>query len=449
MRNKKLMLGLVLIFALVLTTTVGAKVDYDLGGQTIYIQTRWEDVTPLGERGAHNWYAPDARLQAHIEAVEDMFNCKIEFVARGGEGDAYAAIRESALVGEVEVHFAQFAAATALLASDGLLQPLNDILEPDFYDDYPEMFQYEWLTGDNIGNDIYGFESLAFSRSARLIMWNKSLFEREGLESLYDIYERGEWTWEKFEEVARALTRDTTGSGEFDQVGLGGFHRIMIFDWMVSNGAQFAHMTEDGRLEFDLLRPEVVETFDFMQKLWQEGLWRSENVAREKTGMEIINGLHMAQSALQDWFATQSDEWGLIPLPKGPNGDGKSVGLHDRWLGVIPVYVDNPREVIEVVSALWQIKSPYIEDMDQWEANFWDQYVWGMYDEESFEILKWAIENSVLMPSQVEARVMLAQASPNAEEVFRQIIQDGASTTATLAAWEPVIQGILDQMMDQ
>jgi len=444
---RRLTIGLLLLLVLFTFGVNAQDFPYDLGGKTIRIQTRWEDVTPLGERGDHNWYEPDARLQAHIESVEKLFNCKIEFVVRGSEGDAFAAIKEGALSGEQPVHFAHFAAATALLASQDLIQPLDDVLEPDFYDDFPEMFQYDWFTGDEIGSSIYGFESMSFSRSARLLMWNKSLFEREGLESLYDIYERGDWTWDKFAEICHALTKDTTGDGEFDQIGLGGFHRIMMFDWIVSNGAKFAHMTEDGRLEFDLLRPEVVETFDFMQKLWQDGVWR--NVDRSQVGMEIINGLHMASPSLQNWFADQSDEWGLIPLPKGPNGKGNAVGLHDRWLGTIPIYVENPREVIEIVCALFQAKAPYIEDLEEWEANFWDQYSWAMYDVESFEYLKWAIEHSILMPSQIEARVMLANASPNAEAVFKQIVQEGASPTSTLAAWQPMLQGILDEMLKQ
>ncbi len=446
---KRLTASLLIIFVLLVGSVSAQEAGYDLGGQTIRIQTRWEDVTPIGNRGDHNWYEPDARLQAHIESVEEMFNCKIEFVVRGHEGDAYAAIREGAMTGEQPLHFAHFSAGMALVATENLLHPLNDILESDFYDDFPWMFRYEPLTGDNVADTIYGFEALGHSREARVIMWNKSLFEREGLESLYDIYERGEWTWDKFEEIAYALTKDTDGDGEYDQFGLGCSAILKeTYDWLVSNGARLAHVDEDGKLVFDLLRPEVIETFDFMQKLWGDGVYTDE-IDRSQAGMWFDIGTHISNPGRQaEFYSVQSDEWGIIPPPQGPNGKGQ-VNLHTRWVGTIPIYVENPKAVIEVVSALFQTKRPYVEDLEAWEAKFWDKHLWAMYDAESYEYLKEAMQNSVLVPSHVETRVIVVNATPKAEEVFKQIVQEGASPTSVLASWQPVIQGFLDEMLKQ
>lgn len=446
---KRISLCLLLVFILLATTVSAQDVAYDLDGQTIRIQTRWEDVTPLGVRGDHNWYEPDARLQAHIESVEEMFNCKIEFVVRGHEGDAYAAIREGAMVGEQPLHFAHFSAGMALVATEGLLHPLNDVLGPDFYDDFPWMFRYDPLTGDNVADTIYGFEALGHSREARIIMWNKSLFEREGLESLYDIYERGEWTWDKFEEIIYDLTKDTTGDGEYDRFGIGcSVLEKEMYDWLVSNGARLAHVDDDGKFVFDLLRPEVVETFDFIQKLWQQGVY-TDGISREQAAMWIDIGTHISNPGRQaEFYSVQSDEWGIIPLPQGPNGKGE-VNMHTRWVGTIPIFVEDPRAVIEVVSAVFRTKSPYIDDLEAWEGDFWDKHLWAMYDAESYEYLKLAMENSVLVPSHVETRVLVVNASPSSSEVFEQIVKDGASPSSVLASWQPVVQGYLDEMLDQ
>lgn len=448
--KKRLSLSIFLVLILLMAVSVSAEeVKWDLGGQTIRIQTRWEDVTPLGERGAHNWYEPDERLLAHIKSVEEMFNCKIEFVARGHEGDAWAAIQEGSLLGETTVHFAHFSAGMVVPATAGALHPLNDILDDEFYESYPIMFQYPRLSGDSVGSTIYGFEALGHSREARVIMWNKSLFEREGIESLYDIYERGEWTWDKFYEIARALTKDTDGDGEYDQYGLGALGVKEVYDFLVSNGARFTQIREDGRVEFDLLRPEFLETMEFLQKIWSEGLVGdgiSSNRSRAAMWLDI--GTHISNPGRQaEFYAIQNDEWGIVPPPQGPNGKGE-VNMHTRWVGVIPNTVEDPRAVIEVVSALFQTREPYI-DKEEWEAKWWDRHLWALYDYESFEYLQEAMRNSVLVPDHVETRVLVVHAEPKAEAVFDQIIKQGASAASVLAEWEPVLQGYLDEMLKQ
>lgn len=443
--------SIVILLAVVMLSTAGVhaqETKWDLGGETIYIQTRWEDVTPLGPRGAHNWYEPDERLLAHIKSVEEMFNCKIEFVARGNEGVAWQAIREAALIGETEVHFAHFAAGMVVPATAGALHPLNDILDDEFYASYPPTFRYPKGIGDSVGTTIYGFEALGHSREARVIMWNKSLFEREGIESLYDIYERGEWTWDKFYEIARKLTKDTDGDGAYDQFALGNSSiRNETFDWLVSNGARFTKVRDDGTVEFDLLAPEIVQTFEFMQKLWQEGLY-TDGISRSQAAMWFDIGTHISNPGRQEeFYSIQNDEWGIVPPPQGPNGKGE-VALHTRWVGVIPLNVPNPRAVIEVVSALFQFREPYI-DVEQWEQEWWDRHLWAFYDYESYVYLKNAIENSVLVPDHVETRVMLVHADPKGDDIFTKIVKEGANPATVLAEWEPVCQGFLDELLGQ
>ena len=122
--------------------------------------------------------------------------------------------------------------------------------------------------------------------------------------------------------------------------------------------------------------------------------------------------------------------------------------MHTRWVGVIPNTVEDPRAVIEVVSALFQTREPYI-DKEEWEAKWWDRHVWALYDYESFEYLQEAMRNSVLVPDHVETRVLVVHAEPKAEAVFDQIIKQGASAASVLAEWEPVLQGYLDEMLKQ
>lgn len=446
--TKKLSMVLVLAAVLLFSLSVfAAETKWDLGGQTIYIQTRWEDVTPLGPRGAYNWYQPDERLKAHIESVEKLFNCKIEFVYRGNEATAFQAIQNGVLAGETNVHFAFFMGGFGAPAAGGYLLPLNDILDEEFWQSYPKVFQFDIGIGDSVGETLYGFEALCFSRPARMMFWNKTMFEREGIESLYDIYDRGEWTWDTFYEIARRLTKDIDGDGVYDQYGFSSFDFMNeVYDFVASNGATFTQKTADGQLVFDLLRPEVLETFEFMQKLWQEGIW-SSGANYGNTGMFLDIATRIAEpSRRATMFDPYPYEWGMIITPQGPNGKGQ-VSLDTRSVGVIPANVQNPREVIEVVSALFQFRAPYIEDLEEWEENYWGQYYDWVWDFESLEQMQYATYNSVLVPDHIELRAMVAIAKPSASDIFTQIVKEGANAASTFAEWEPVIQGILNDLV--
>ncbi len=440
-----------LLILVVLTIGVNAQQNaYDLGGRTIRIQTRWEDVTPLGARGDYNWYEPDARLQAHIESVEKMLNCKIEFVLRGSHHAAAEHLRQGILAGEQPFDFTHVTEGMPDLAVDGLLLPLDDILGPDFHKDFPVHFQRSGLeSGLSLGDTIYGFEALNYSQEAFYVFWNKSLFEREGLESLYDIYDRGEWTWDKFAEIAYALTKDTDGDGEIDQQGWRTLNfREEVFSMLVANGARFTYTDENGKVHFDLLKPEFIETIDFMQKLWADGVYGSSGDLY-RAAMFFDRGTNISNPGRQTQvFQASSDEWGIIVPPQGPNSRNEINGL-TRWVGVIPVYVENPDEVIEVVSALWQTKKPYINDVDEWETSYWERHLWAMYDEESYESLRTPKLTPVLVPSQIEFLIVLGKAKPTIVDISESIIKQGESTTSVLASWQPTVQSIIDEMLKQ
>ena len=375
----------ILLFVLVFALGVQAADTpiMDLGGRTIRIQTQWAGDTPLGPRGEYNWYSPDERLQAHIENVEKMFNCKIEFVMEGHRADALEALRLGILAGDQPFDFFQHSITPELIA-DGLIQPLNDYIGPDFYDGYPALFSRpDPRIGASVGDVIYTFESSNTSPGTKYILWNKSMVERAGVESLYDIYERGDWNWDTFEQVLHDLTRDTDGDGITDVWGIRSVNlRDEIIVMLVSNSARVTKTTADGKIVFDLLNSHVVETVEFMQRLYRDGVWaRRGQTELGQAAMTIATGTDVTSRGYQDHMAIIGDEFGLMLPPQGPNGKNE-FNMYGAASGAIPAYVEDPKAVIEVVSALWLIKEPYIEDMAAWEQAYWDRYIWGLQDEE-------------------------------------------------------------------
>ena len=163
---------------------------------------------------------------------------------------------------------------------------------------------------------------------------------------------------------------------------------------------------------------------EFLQRLSEGLVGDGISSNRSRTAMWLDIGTHISNPGRQaEFYAIQNDEWGIVPPPQGPNGKGE-VNMHTRWVGVIPNTVEDPRAVIEVVSALFQTREPYI-DKEEWEAKWWDRHLWALYDYESFEYLQEAMRNSVLVPDRGNA--CCCSREPKAEAVFDQIIKQGAS----------------------
>ena len=75
--------------------------------------------------------------------------------------------------------------------------------------------------------------------SSLVVYYNRDLFDRAGVSRPTD-----DWTWDDFLHAARALTRDTKGSGRIDQYGLGtevSLFRLAPFVWQ--NGGELVDRT--------------------------------------------------------------------------------------------------------------------------------------------------------------------------------------------------------------
>lgn len=70
--------------------------------------------------------------------------------------------------------------------------------------------------------------------------FNMQMLEDNNLEDPRDLWERGEWTWDKFIEYCQVLTQDTDGDGQIDQYGYCGYENETFEQLMMSNGANIA-----------------------------------------------------------------------------------------------------------------------------------------------------------------------------------------------------------------
>ncbi|RYG29596.1 extracellular solute-binding protein, partial [bacterium] len=82
-------------------------------------------------------------------------------------------------------------------------------------DFYPTALQEGTVDGRLYGmNVLYG---------GILIYYNRDLFRKAGLEDPYELYKKGEWTWDRFRASAKAMTRFQNGRAETFGTAVPGF----------------------------------------------------------------------------------------------------------------------------------------------------------------------------------------------------------------------------------
>lgn len=261
-----------------------------------------------------------AQLQLdNIRAIEEKYNVELHFVNLTWDG-TIESINTSIMAGqpdcdiyEVDMQFGVPAAfngyAAALedvLPADADVLTTKEILKPvDIGTDKTYLFKVV-TKGDQLGGYPLGF--------------NMDMINEAGLENPQDLWDRGEWTWDKFEEYCVALTKDTDGDGVTDVYGYSGWWTNMLANLLMSNGATIAAGAQET-----LSSPETGEVLNFINTLynvdkcarpWDPDDWDSNN-ACYKTGETCF---FIAPA----WTITPDElnfEFGVVPWPVGPSGN--------------------------------------------------------------------------------------------------------------------------------
>ncbi|MBQ7918401.1 MAG: extracellular solute-binding protein, partial [Lachnospiraceae bacterium] len=128
---------------------------------------------------------------------------------------------------------------------NGLATDLKTVL-PEDHDLFTDQEHVTYLDlGDGKACLLKRTEAQACVEATYPLAFNKQMLEDNNLEDPRELYERGEWTWDKFIEYCQVLTQDTDGDGQIDQYGFCGFKNDVFEQLMMSNGANIAAGTTE------------------------------------------------------------------------------------------------------------------------------------------------------------------------------------------------------------
>jgi len=309
----------------------------DLGGRSIRIAAWW-DAKPPG-----NTAGEKAQLEKMAE-LEKKYNFKFEFINVPFE-EYMDKFTTTVLAGEPFADIAILEYKRAIVpVKEGQVLPIEQFTTPasDINNEKKLVIKLPPLGGGE-----YSFNSPGVSVVG--IHYNRDLFKKLGLPDLQELYNNGEWTWEKFLEIAKQATRDTDNDGKIDAFGYSGWPADMARHFGAANGVAFV---DDATLTDRSSDPKMIETLEFVNRVINV-----ENVTKVKTGNKMdwnetntFKDGDVAMSIQYDWnVGDLAFEAGVVPIPAGQQSDGKHTYANTALNGwFIPKGVKDPQVVYRI-----------------------------------------------------------------------------------------------------
>jgi len=240
----------------------------------------------------------------------------------------------------------------------------------------------EWnqstLDAFNFGGKSYSFSVGINLTNAEVVFFNKRLFREAGLDPNlpYDLQKNGQWTWERFLQICKQLTRDINNDGRIDTYALPRDLSTEILDAIISsNGAQYiTKNARTGKFENATGTPAFLEGLQFAIRLNNEGVMkpRPDNTNWDWYKSEFADGrvaMRIDESYVWGELGDMRDDWGVVLFPRGPKSTTQRVFTRENVLVIPASYTKAEVEKIMFALQLW-----YTPVNDDWKSGLYNTF---------------------------------------------------------------------------
>jgi len=339
-----------------------------LKGMNIVIGNWWNNYDPATFQPRND--LEEKQLEHHKWLLQ-----KYEFTMQdkniGGWSEIAQLATTSIMAGKPAATVFRLQASWALaLYRQNLLYPVSNSKAVDWTAAKPVEWNKHVTKAFTFDNKTYAFTvGYGSSSSAAAVFWNKRLFREAGLDPnlLYDLQKNGTWTWDKFFEISKQLTRDINNDGIIDIYAMPCDFSTDILDALVSsNGAMFVDRDANGRLVNATNRPEFIEAIRFYMRLREEGVMKHkpDGIQWDWFISEFMDGnvaMRIARQYAAGDMRTMRDDWGMVLPPKGPRVNNYVVFSSENVM-VIPSRGYTNEQVDAILWALQAWATPIDED---------------------------------------------------------------------------------------
>lgn len=345
---------------------------YDLGGMEIIIRDWW---TPDEETEPSNAYE-EAR-QDYLDWIQETYNFTIRQVAISTWDSTPEDFVNYATTGGDENYIFILRQGGELVSAmnSGLMYDLSTLDCLDFSEDKWKSDIHELMSKDGA---IYGMRGVEPEPRAG-IFFNKRLLQEAGIDpdSLYEMQENMEWTWDKFEELCKQVQADTDNDGVIDRYAMTNFSSTLYPAAVHSNNGYFIGRDENGYFS-NLESEETMEALNWaLDMIDKYEMKYPEDAEWDYTYTAFKNGEAVFDCAeaysAGDW-ADMEDDFGFVCFPMGPKADDYANCYNDN-VYVIPACFDADKAwKLAFAYNLYTEPIPGYEDYEAWKSSYYNNF---------------------------------------------------------------------------
>ncbi len=367
-------------------TPAGGDVSLDFNGEEIVFAYPWGLESPDASPSAKKHYD-------YVQELNKKYNVVIKEESINGSyynTNMVTTILAQKPMGHVMIGYPDYITD---YYKAGVCAVLNDAMTQTGID-----FKDGAIYNQNVTKFLnFDGKQIGFSNSVEVLkdLWFVNMrMMKEASIDIYDIVDKGEWTWDKAEELGRRLTKDTNNDGTPDVYGIGTSTTLGLCEALaVSNNATFCKVDANNKPVLNWTDAPVLDAINRVYKwcttdrICKPAL---SNTAWTQMATDFINGSYAMIHGPIDYLssfedAAMKDDFGVIPVPKGPKQDSDWYTAKGEiaYYHFIPVtYQDRAAELIQLYQEL-SINPEGLTKAEVWQ----DQYLDRVRDDKSMEYL--------------------------------------------------------------
>lgn len=226
--------------------------------------------------------------------------------------------------------------ATALnFMYSNIAAPINEYLKLD--DPYWDM---DILNNFKIGDNYYAVNTAEVDTF--FVYYNKTLFEEQGIDDPYTLYQNGQWTFDKLREIAKKATIYESDNTTVSCYGIGTHYKEVFA--LANGGNIIEYDAASGKYVSKVGNANTIYGLNFYKDLIADGSMEPSIAGfTEFPARQIAMFIERPQHAIgaYDLLKTMKDEIGIVPLPASAS-DGKYYAASNLITNFVPVNAKNP-----------------------------------------------------------------------------------------------------------
>lgn len=431
-------------------TVTSAKDKLDFGGAQVVLIYEWNPTTETGQnQDADRWLA-------RIAEVEEKFNVDIVEKQGANTYDYNSNIVTSILSGDPIGHLISVNGGSNYeFIRAGIAASLDDGMEKsgiDFKSDkYNQMIRQYY----NVNNKQYIFGFTTFRDTTRdvsgLWLYNKRIMKQIN-EDPYALYQAGNWTWDEATRIANKATV-RSANGTVTQYGLGISSALdAVINLTMANGGQIGTVNDKAVPTINLNTPATREA---LEQLYQWGV-------EDKVVMG--NGGELAWDAIAKEFAKGNiallsdgaaainicqqqdmrDDFGVVPIPKGPRTTEHVTPMNIGYGWIIPVTYQ--KDVDKYLLLMDELYEPY-EGITE-DSNFKSRWIKKFSDADSYNLFKSMYTDTSKQKVDMTSLYGIAWTDPSLATVMGNVMKGSITPGNVVESYVDAYQAMVDEVFD-